>query len=56
MFLLLEERASVSNKQKTTRGSTHYRRIRVKEQETQGGEVVVEIVSGPIALKECAAS
>lgn len=38
MFLLFEENASVSNKQKTTtRGSTHCRRERVKEQETGGG-------------------
>lgn len=39
MLLLLEERASVSNEQKTTtRGSTNYRGKRVKEQETGAEE------------------
>lgn len=55
MFLLFEENASVSNKQKTTtRGSTHCRRERGKEQET--GDGGGEMVLGPIPLKECAVS
>lgn len=54
MFLLLEERACVSSKQETTtRCSTHYRKKRVKEQETGGRD---KMILGPIPLKECAVS
>lgn len=55
-LLSLEERASVSNKLKTTtRGSTHYTSLGGKEQEATDG-VGGKIALGPIPLKECAVS